>query len=312
MKTVVLGDIHGRSCWKNIVAKENADKVVFLGDYVSTHESISEEEQINNLEDILNYKEANPDKVILLRGNHDNQGLGYSWAQCSGYFHNVAQYMTEFKDRILKDTQWIYIDGDIVYSHAGISQVWLDNCGITLEEINDKEPSEIFGFVPDSPFDNYGDSKTQSLTWIRPGALAQCNIKGYTQVVGHTPVKCIADVYKATKYHEHLWLCDNLPNEYLVVEDGEFKVVKYDNRIKLPNREGTLYLEKVDDYYKLVALDKPYILEYMRVMFDDDKSIKAIDPSGGPFMDIGYKVDNLTLSKIVFSPDLKLYFDETN
>lgn len=70
MKIVVLGDIHGRLIWSDIIEKENPDKVIFLGDYISTHEDISAEQQLSNLEDILNYKEENPDKVVLLRGNH--------------------------------------------------------------------------------------------------------------------------------------------------------------------------------------------------------------------------------------------------
>lgn len=70
MKILVLGDIHGRDCWTNIVANEPCDKVIFLGDYVSTHDNITEEQQITNLDRILTYKIANPDKVILLRGNH--------------------------------------------------------------------------------------------------------------------------------------------------------------------------------------------------------------------------------------------------
>lgn len=67
---LVIGDIHGRTIWKGIIEKENPDKVIFLGDYVSTHDNISSTQQINNLEEILAYKEDNPDKVILLRGNH--------------------------------------------------------------------------------------------------------------------------------------------------------------------------------------------------------------------------------------------------
>lgn len=72
MKILVLGDIHGRTIWKDIIEKENPDKVIFLGDYVSTHDNISSTQQLNNLEDILAYKEDNLDKVILLRGNHKN------------------------------------------------------------------------------------------------------------------------------------------------------------------------------------------------------------------------------------------------
>lgn len=74
-KVLVLGDTHGRTLWKDIVEKENPDKVIFLGDYVSTHEGISAEQQLSNLEEILTYKENNLDKVILLRGNHKIQIL---------------------------------------------------------------------------------------------------------------------------------------------------------------------------------------------------------------------------------------------
>lgn len=71
MKLVILGDIHGRTCWKDIIEYEKPDKVIFLGDYVSTHHNISDDDQFNNLIGILNYKKENPEKVILLRGNHE-------------------------------------------------------------------------------------------------------------------------------------------------------------------------------------------------------------------------------------------------
>lgn len=40
MKILILGDIHGRTIWKQIIENENPDKIIFLGDYVSTHEDI--------------------------------------------------------------------------------------------------------------------------------------------------------------------------------------------------------------------------------------------------------------------------------
>jgi len=34
MKTIILGDTHGRDLWKQIVEIENdADRIIFLGDY---------------------------------------------------------------------------------------------------------------------------------------------------------------------------------------------------------------------------------------------------------------------------------------
>lgn len=69
-KILILGDIHGRVIWKEIIEKENPDKIIFLGDYVSTHsKNITNEQQISNLKDILDYKKENSNKVVLLRGN---------------------------------------------------------------------------------------------------------------------------------------------------------------------------------------------------------------------------------------------------
>jgi hypothetical protein len=233
MKYLILGDIHGRIIWKDIVSKEDFDKVIFLGDYVSTHEDISAKQQISNLLDILKYKYNNPDKVILLRGNHEMQHLGYSWAECSGYNSEIGNYMSEsvFKERLLDLTQWCYIDDDlkIIFSHAGVSQVWLNDSGIEdVHNINSYEPSQLFGFTPDNYFDNCGYSKTQPLTWIRPESLCMCNVLGYTQVVGHTPCKKIIEVNKSTKGNQSIWLCDTLGyGEYLVIDDGEFNVKKF-------------------------------------------------------------------------------------
>lgn len=251
MKKLVIGDIHGRTVWKEIIEKESPDQVIFLGDYVSTHDRVTEEEQIKNLEEILTYKEENPDKVVLLRGNHCIQHLGYYWARCSGLFQKVLHYMSEpeNKERFLKNTQWIYVDEDlkVIFSHAGVSTVWLeksvepylvskigpqyDDGTIDMENllnlVNSIEPCEFFGFTPDNFFDMCGTSKTQPPVWIRPEVLCMCNVVGYDQVVGHTPIRKIAKVVESTKGKQTIWLCDSLGyGNYLIIEDGEFKPSK--------------------------------------------------------------------------------------
>jgi hypothetical protein len=34
MKTVLIGDIHGRDIWKKIIEKESPNRVVFIWDYL--------------------------------------------------------------------------------------------------------------------------------------------------------------------------------------------------------------------------------------------------------------------------------------
>lgn len=252
MKILVLGDIHGRSCWLDIVQKEQPDLTIFLGDYVSTHYDISAEQQLSNLEDILNYKEENLNKVILLRGNHDLQMLGYYWSECSGWDREVYEGMKPIKDRFLSLTQWIYIipNTNIVCSHAGIGEKFLQKCSertqsehrSTLEqisEINRLVPSELFGFTPCKFSDYTGESSTQPCTWIRPYTLLHYGVKGITHVIGHTPTKNICNIREECfKFREKygitesedivkdycdIWCCDNLQNkEYLVIKDKEF------------------------------------------------------------------------------------------
>ena len=49
MKIIAIGDIHGRSIWKNIVSANSYDKVVFLGDYFDSFD-------IHTLDQIDNFK----------------------------------------------------------------------------------------------------------------------------------------------------------------------------------------------------------------------------------------------------------------
>ena len=70
MKTVVIGDVHGRSLWKLIVNQENPDRVIFIGDYFDSF-NIKGEEQLNNFLDIIEYKKSSGKEVIMLIGNHD-------------------------------------------------------------------------------------------------------------------------------------------------------------------------------------------------------------------------------------------------
>ena len=70
---VVVPDVHGRSFWKEAVAKYPNFPVVFLGDYLDpyAHENITSEEALVNFKEIIAFKQANMDRVTLLIGNHE-------------------------------------------------------------------------------------------------------------------------------------------------------------------------------------------------------------------------------------------------
>ena len=70
MKTIVLGDTHGRNIWKDIVAQEKADRVIFIGDYFDSYD-LEPAIQQHNFKEIIEFKEKDECEVILLVGNHD-------------------------------------------------------------------------------------------------------------------------------------------------------------------------------------------------------------------------------------------------
>ena len=230
MKTLVLGDIHGRSIYKDIIKKESPDQVIFLGDFASSHENISPNKQIAEFDWVIDYKKVHPNTIIL-RGNHDCEAMGYYWAEC--YPKAEGYIMWADRKKIwLDNTQWVYIDEDLktIFSHAGVSQIWINDSRIkSVYEINNLEPSELFGFIPESLFDTYGNSVTQPPTWIRPQSLCRCNVREWDQVVGHTPQRNISKMTQNCKGKQTIWLCDSLEfGNYLIIEDGVFKSMHYE------------------------------------------------------------------------------------
>lgn len=264
MKILILGDLHCRPIWKDIVAKEveSCDKIVFLGDYTVPKEIKFDDptDACGFLYEVLNFKDENPDKVVLLRGNHDLCSLGYYWAQCWPQDHpKVIQYWQteDVKNWFLKNTQWVYQipNTNIVCSHAGIGEKFEEACisylartlhpiysgtevindEVFLKVINDIEPNELFGFSPCKLSDNNGESATQPCTWIRPYTLMQYGVKDIVHVVGHTPVKNICNITEECRKARSRW-CIDVPEEIInsycdiwccdSLENGEYLIIE--------------------------------------------------------------------------------------
>lgn len=228
MKIVVIGDIHGSKKWKKIVEKEeNADKIIFIGDYFDSFD-FKPIEQIENFKNIHEYKLNNSAKVELLIGNHDfhymwgieDEYSGYNWVHSNDYCQLISESL---KENFLKIC---HVEDKFMFTHAGISKTWLESVDIVNDEnivdnINElfKYQPRKFGFTMGKNFSPYGNDKEQTPLWIRPQALEGDAIEGYTHVVGHTQHVSIKDYMR--KYKRSICV-DVLPmNEYLVITDGE-------------------------------------------------------------------------------------------
>lgn len=68
---IIISDIHCRDFYKPAL-KIKDKPIVFLGDYLDPYpwEGFSFENGLANLEEIIDFKKQNPDRVTLLLGNH--------------------------------------------------------------------------------------------------------------------------------------------------------------------------------------------------------------------------------------------------
>lgn len=225
MKTIVIGDIHGRDTWKDIVEREHdADNVIFIGDYFDSFNIPADKIQ-SNFMNIIKYKNSNPKKVTLLFGNHDFHYLD------NDEFYSGYDKLAKFKNaRLIKSAielgqvQMAKIIGSFMFTHAGVSDTWYKT-NIKVTGINKADLINIlftsnpekFEFTPGINRSNTGDDVTQSPIWIRPESLMSDLLEGYTHVVGHTRGKNIR-VEKDVIFID----CDLV--EYLVIENDKVEI----------------------------------------------------------------------------------------
>jgi predicted phosphodiesterase len=238
MKTVLIGDIHGRDSWKHIVNNEqDADRFVFVGDYFDSFE-IPGLIQYQNFQDIIAFKESTDKEVILLIGNHDYHyfpEIGENGT--SGYQPRMAPTIQHLINTNRNHLQMAYQFDDVLVTHAGVSSEWADDVlGEWKVETLSDQINELFKYQPlkiefrqykqvgDKVYGvgGYGDETFQGPIWIRPRSLMKANYDTLRtqiiQVVGHTGQRQIDIDGHATG--GRYYFIDTLPKQYLIITDG--------------------------------------------------------------------------------------------
>jgi predicted phosphodiesterase len=222
MRTLVIGDIHGRKKWEALL-KEEADRIVFIGDYFDSY-NITQLEQIQNFQKILEWKRREPNKVILLFGNHDYHYLLEGKVQFFGYQPNalINQLINEAVK--CREVQLVHTQDNYLFTHAGLSKKFmehLDGDGFGFEDLNELliQKPKVFNFgYYGWPMSEYGDDPDQGPLWIRPHSLGLNQFQNWIQVVGHT-------VQDTINISNNLILIDAPDtNEVLEIIDGVSKV----------------------------------------------------------------------------------------
>ena len=128
---------------------------------------------IKMLEDIFSLKKNNPNKYILLTGNHTDS---YIWSNFSRAtrtdFNNWELYHNTFLEN-LNLFNFVWIENDVIFSHAGISDGWANEFlynfmkydeGAELE--NDSAILETAIVLRDTPLENFNKFYIKALSCI--------------------------------------------------------------------------------------------------------------------------------------------------
>lgn len=203
----IIGDIHGRACWKELVRDECVN--IFVGDYMDPYEDekIPVEQVVRNFVDIVAYKMAHP-QTVLLYGNHD---LHYITTKDRSSRYDALH--AETIQQVFEQTKHLFagvayaIENKALVTHAGVSKEWYEKefgayegakPSEAADDINDlwKHNKVEFSFDANatSRYDLSGESPTHSPLWIRPWGLKGHDlfaIAPYKQIFGHSQVNDI-------------------------------------------------------------------------------------------------------------------------
>ena len=133
MKVAVIGDVHGTTkfleCYKKIQENDSdVDKIIVLGDWFDPYIEVDLDTMIERYNEFVNIWKSDS-RIISILGNHDIAGY-IIYNDCTNRtikFGTMAKRITAAIESNLSESYLTYKIGDYIFSHAGVSQEWLND-----------------------------------------------------------------------------------------------------------------------------------------------------------------------------------------
>jgi hypothetical protein len=213
--SIIIGDVHGSTYWKEAVKENPGCRYVFLGDYLDPYEEIEADKLIANLKDIIQLKKSQPATVVLLLGNHDLHYITDKIEQSTRYDFDMAPKIAKLFSDNSDLFQFAYQEENCVFTHAGISHAWFVNDfkGDLNKNIADQlnnPTSEQEPALYACGEARGGFTENGGIFWADIRELYE-PLQDYTQFVGHNRVK---DIAAHTNKGGRIIFCDCLFNKH--------------------------------------------------------------------------------------------------
>ena len=227
---IIVPDVHCRNFWKKVLTIKDK-KIIFLGDYLDPYpnEGFPFENGLVNLEQIIDFKKENPERVTLLFGNHDFNALWkMNWASRHNYhFQNESHSL--FADNLSLFEPYKIID-NILFTHAGVCEGWVEAWNIKdpIEHINTdwnlflQNPfKESYLSIFDCGYSRGGDAPYGGIFWHDVYESYWTNPIDYIQIYGHSQLNNTGSFLQLNQEGKPMYCCDS--REVFVWKNNELK-----------------------------------------------------------------------------------------
>jgi len=213
MRIVTIGDLHGLDVWK----KADGDLNIFLGDYVDSFH-VPGEKMVKNLSNIIERKLKDPDKNILLLGNHDIQYIlpNEFGVHCSGRRRDLEYMYRHLFEPNLNLFKVCHQIGNHLWLHGGLTNFTWDNyyfpkidllldnmcLGSAMNVLWEKRDQSLFHIG----YNRGGSSEQGGIFWMDQSDLREDPLDLFHQIVGHNKVPEIESINDgAVVFVDSLW-----------------------------------------------------------------------------------------------------------
>ena len=200
-RILAIGDLHGSDLWKYVILHyeqdQPLDQIIFMGDYVDSFhfDNIT---ILHNLNNLIQYKKENMDKVILLWGNHDIQYLMPDLKyRCSGFRVEAYPALYSIFNEHYDLFELAYQYKNYLFTHGGLSTYIFKELKLTKEDLPNL--AECLNMAFKYRDDNIFKVGVRRSGWYRTGGPLWCDkheleaypVNNLYQIVGHTAIKNI-------------------------------------------------------------------------------------------------------------------------
>ncbi|MBI2966943.1 MAG: metallophosphoesterase [Bacteroidetes bacterium] len=127
IKTITIPDVHGETTWRHVIPLANRfDKIVFLGDYADSFYH-RDDEILQNLLKIIDFRKKHSGKVVLLLGNHDLHYIepGNLNIRSTGFRRSMAGDLEKLFSENKEMFRVAFQIRSYLWTHAGLSATYV-------------------------------------------------------------------------------------------------------------------------------------------------------------------------------------------